>query len=99
MKRFRILGFDVRFFFSLRRIKRLTFDLPDWADDTCITTLDTYYNPISHKIKYYKGGTPYYIDLPKCNDAEVVSLVPMVKKVSGERVAMTNRKIVVDVFF
>lgn len=95
MKTFRILGFDVRLFFSVRRVKRLTFDLPDWADDTCITTTDV---DDTHKIKYYKGSTRYYIDLPKCSDAVKVSLTPLTGIVDGKRVAMTDRKIVVDVF-
>jgi hypothetical protein len=98
MKTFRILGFDVRVFFSVRRVKRLTFDLPDWADDTCITTTDLDDKPIPHKIKYYKGSIRYYIDLPKCSDAVKVNLVPLTGIVDGKRVAMTDRKIVVDVF-
>jgi hypothetical protein len=98
MKTFRILGFDVRLFISVRSFKRLTFDLPDWADDTCITTRDADDKPMPHKIKYYKGSTRYYIDLPKCSDAVKVSLVPLTGIVDGKRVAMTNRKIVVDVF-
>ena len=99
MKTFRILGFDVRLFFSVRRVKRLTFDLPDWADDTCITTTDVDDKPIPHTIKYYKGSTRYCIALPKCSDAVKVSLVPLTGIVDGKRVAMTDRKIVVDVFF
>lgn len=99
MKTFKILGFDVRLFFSVRRVKRLTFDLPDWADDTCITTTDVDDKPMPHKIKYYKGSTRYYIDLPKCSDAVKVSLTPLYGIVNGVRSRMTDRKIVVDVFY
>ena len=99
MKTFKILGFDVRLFFSVRRVKRLTFDLPDWADDTCITTTDVDGKPIPHKIKYYKGSERYYIDLPKCSDAVKVSLTPLYGIVNGVRSRMTDRKIVVDVFY
>lgn len=99
MKAFRILGFDVRLSFSVRRVKRLTFDLPDWADDVCVTTNDVDGNTIPHKIKYYKVATRYYIDLPKCKEVSVVSITPLSDIVDGVRSKMTNRKIVVDVFF
>jgi hypothetical protein len=99
MKTYRILGIEINFSFSIRRVKRLTFDLPDWADDTCITTSDVNNNKIPHKIKYYKGSTRYYIDLPKCIDAQEVSLTPMYGIVNNDRVRMTNRKIVVDIYY
>ena len=98
MKTFRIFGLDIRLFFSVRRVKRLTFDLPDWADDTCITTTGLDCKPIPHKIKFYKGNVRHYIDLPKCKDASIVSLTPLYGIVDGVRARNTNRKIVVDIF-
>lgn len=71
MKTIRILGFSKRtaiqidWSFTFWRIKRLTFSIPDWADDTCVTTTDKDDNNIPPIIKYYKGSTRYYIPLPK----------------------------------
>ena len=63
------------------------------------TTTDVDDKPIPHKIKYYNGNTRYYIDLPKCSDAVKVSLTPLYGIVDGVRSRMTNRKIVIDVFY
>lgn len=98
MKKIRFLGLQVDFHLSIRRVKRLQFDLPDWADDTCITTYDVDDKPIPHKIKYYKGSTRFYIDLPKCKDAVKVFLTPLYSIVDGKRVRSTDRKIIVDVY-
>lgn len=98
MKSFTIFGFKIEFFFSIRRVKRLTFDLPDWADDTCISKIDNDCNTISPRIKYYKGSKVFYIDLPKCKDAILVSLTPLNGIVDGKRQQMTNRKITIDIF-
>lgn len=92
MKNFRLIGFDIRFFFSVRRVKRLVFDLPDWADDTMIDT-----EGAQPRIVYYKGFTPFYIDLPG-REAVKVSLSPMYLINGNTRARNTNRKIVVDVF-
>jgi hypothetical protein len=99
MKTFKIFGYQIRFFFSVRRIKRLTFNLPDWADDTHITTVDADDKSFTYKIKYYKGSTPFYIDLPKCNDAVMVYLTPYSIIIDGKKVNMTNRKIIIDILY
>ncbi len=98
MKTFRIFGLDITLLFSVKPVKRLIFDLPDWADDTCITNKDVNGASIPHKIKYYRGSTSYYIDLPKCKDAKCVSITPMYFIDNHKKVDTKNRKIVVDLF-
>ncbi len=95
MKTLKIFGFHIVYYFNLYNVKKLTFDLPDWADDTHVTNE----NPSNEwKIKYYKCSTTYYIDLPKCKKATVLSLTPLTDVVDGKRTAMTNRKIVVEIY-
>lgn len=99
MKTFRVFNIEISFFLSLHRVQRLTFHLPDWADDTCVADLDVDLKPMPFKIKYYHGSTRYYIDLPKCKNVKLVSLTPMVGIVDGKRTALTDRKIIVDLYF
>lgn len=96
MKRIKFLGIEIEYFFSFSRVKRLTFDLPDWADDTCVSAINMFGDEIPPTIKYYKGSNVFYIDLPKCKTAKMVSLSPMYDKVNKCR--MKNRKIVVDIY-
>ena len=99
MKNYRILGFDIRLFFSIRRVKRLTIDLPEWSGDVCVTSTDANGDPMPHKIKYYKCSQRFYIDLPKCSDAIKVDLTPRYCSINGVRSNVKDRKIVVDIFF
>jgi hypothetical protein len=98
MKTFRFFGFEVRFFFSLMRFRTLTFDLPEWADDVCITTCDIYDNDIPHTIKYYKGFHRFDIELPMCTDAKAVSITPKYSIIDGKRSRTPDRKIIVEIF-
>ena len=96
-KTLNILGYklNITFFFSIYHVKKLTFNLPDWADDTCIT----YHDAIKgYRIKYYKGSTVFYIDLPKCKKADLVFLTPITGIVYGKRIQMTNRIITIDIY-
>ena len=96
MKTIKFFGIQIDWSFAFWRVKRLTFDLPDWADDTCVTTSDVDGNQIQPTIKYYKGSTRYYIDLPKCKKANDVFITPMYDRKNNCR--MSNRKIIVDVY-
>jgi len=86
---------NIAFNVDIFRRKRLTFDLPAWADDTCVTHLDTPDNV--YKIKYYKCSKRFYIDLPKCKRARLVSLTPLNSIKDGILQHNTDRKIVVDI--
>jgi hypothetical protein len=102
MKAFRFLNLHIDWHIAIFRIKRLTFNIPNWADDVCVTTTDVNNNDISPKIKYYKCSTRFYIDLPKCKKANVIFLTPMYVinggYFNGRRQRTMNRKIVVDIF-
>lgn len=90
MKTCRFFGLQIMF--SIDRVKRMTFSIPDWADDCWTYSIDK-----AHCIRYFKGGTAHYIDLPKCKKAVVVSVDKLYNK---DRTGYnTNRKIVVDVYF
>ncbi len=92
MKTYRIFGFNVKVAFCIDRVKRLTLDIPDWADDTWTHTNDD--GTIS--VRYFKGSKPFYIDLPKCEKADVVSVSKLYNK---DRTGYAkNRKIVVDAY-
>ena len=93
MKTYRIFGFNVKVTFYIDRVKRLTLDIPDWADDTW-THVDADDGTIS--VRYFKGCKPFYIDLPKCKKADVVSVSKLYNK---DRTGYnTNRKIIVDAY-
>ena len=99
MKNLKFFGIEIEYSFSLRFTKRLTFNLPDWADDVCLTCFEvdetsikfpsnTTEYPFSFKkgwkIKYYKGSTLYLIDLPKCKNAKKLFITPRINKESME---------------
>lgn len=93
MKRsFRFLGIQFRISFQVNRIKRMSFDIPDWADDCHIDMSDTP-NAI---IMYWKGSEKYFIELPKCIKADMVQLTPLYA--SDRTTYNSNRKIVVDLW-
>lgn len=90
MKTYRFFGFRIAF--CIDRVKRMTFNIPDWADDCWTYSSDD--KP--YCVRYFKGGTAHYIDLPKCKKADVVSVDKLYNK--GRTGYNTNRKIVVDVY-
>lgn len=103
MKLYMTLGFEVKTSSSLRKVERLTFNLPCWADDTDIISEIKEGNTI-FKIRYWRGRDDFYIDLPKCNKACKVSLTPLYRDDYRDDpqilrpVYNTNRKIIVDIY-
>lgn len=92
MKTKRIFGLELSFHFSIERVKRMTFSIPDWADDCSVYNSDT----SEAIIRYWKGSTKYFIKLPKCKRAKEISVSKLYNK---DRTGYnTNRKIVVDVY-
>ena len=88
--KFNILGYDIslRLLYSVK--KRITVAIPDNADDTWLRRD----RRGVLKIQYFKNGTPFYIDIPKCKDAHVVSVSKLYNK---DRTGYAkNRKIVID---
>jgi len=94
MKKIRFLNLHIKWSFSINRYKRLTFELPIWADDVYIIKVDN-----NFKIKYYKGSEKFFIDLPKCNHAEEIYLTPRTYKFNGDRLYSTYREIIVEIFY
>lgn len=89
MKTYRFCGLQITF--RIDRVKRMTFDIPDWANDCW-----TYSGDRPHCVRYWRGETAYYIDLPKCKGAKVVSVDRLYNK---DRTGYnSNRKIVIDVY-
>lgn len=94
MRKIRILNLQFKWFFSVNKFKKLTFQLPLWADDTHVNKDDGNY-----RIKYYKGCKPFYIDLPKCKHVDEISITPRTYKKDGDRLLSTHREIVVEIFY
>ena len=92
MKTLRFFGIQIKVAFCIDRVKRMTFDIPDWADDCYVHNSDTK----DAVIRYFKGGTPHFIDLPKCKKADCVSVSKLYNK--DRTCYNTDRKIVVDVY-
>jgi len=96
----RKFGLDINFCFSCDRVKRMVFDIPDWADDTHLRqgsigewgTSDG-----KTKVVFFKGSQMTELPVPDCKRSVEVSLTPMWDKKTRTR--MQNRKIVVDLFF
>ena len=109
MKTFTILGFEINFNLSIERVKILTFDIPGFADDTCVSHHDYPWDEINNEqtetevpwhIAYYKGGTKFKIELPRCKRAEKVFLTPMYSIINGKKTRiMENRIIKVNCYF
>jgi hypothetical protein len=100
MRILRFCGFEIKTQFTVERFKTLTFDIPDWADDTHLRQggKGDYGTPDGKtKICYFKGSKPFYIDLPEHKRAVKVSITPL--RDYGCLEHNTNRKVVVDVFY
>jgi hypothetical protein len=99
MRTFKFWGIQIDFLFIIWRVKRLTFDLPDWADDITIIFMNYHNELIQPRIKYHKGSKGFYeakyIDLPKCKTAKQIYVTP---KYDSDLNQTTNRKIVVDIY-
>mgnify|MGYP000877060523 CR=1 FL=1 len=103
MKTFRFFGLQLDLLFRLRRVKRVIFDLPDWADDTHVRqgriSDDEWGTPDGKtKVCYYKHSTAFYIDLPDAKYYQSVSITPMYCVKDGQRTRSTNRTITVDCY-
>ena len=103
MKTFTFLNLQIRYFFSIRRCKRIVYSIPDWADDAHLRhgniSDDGWGTPDGKdKICYYKGSKPYFIDLPDSKESVQVSLTPLYDTSSGIRKHSTGRTIVIDFF-
>jgi len=94
MRIFRFFGIEIKTLFTLNRVKRLTFDIPCWADDCYVHNSDG----SEAVIRYWRGGEAYYIKLPKCIRAKEISVSRMYCIVDDNREYAQNRKIVVDVY-
>jgi hypothetical protein len=93
MKTYKIFGIqiDLAFCLKISRVKRINIDIPDWADDCHLNISDS--KPI---IKYYKGTTPYFINIPKCKKAVQISRDKLYDRINGGY--KQNRKIVIDLY-
>ncbi len=97
MKTKRFLGLELKFQFSLKRVKRIYVPIPDWADDTHLTRFDYEERKLMpQKVCYWKQATPFYIEIPKCKEAVQVSVSNLYNK---DRTAYEkNREIVIDLY-
>lgn len=95
--------FEVKYHFSIQRVKRIEISIPDWADDAHLRHgrkdggKDQEYNTSDglDKVVYYKGSTRFEIDIPECKRSVEVSCTPY--KTKG--VYNKNRKVVIDLYF
>jgi len=102
----RFLGFEIDFRFAVKRVKRVYFSIPDWADDAHLRQggrIGNWGTPDGKtKVCYYKGNTAYFIDVPECKESVEVSVTPMYnlrnRTIDGFKYN-TNRQIVVDLYF
>jgi hypothetical protein len=97
MKIFRIFGFEIKIHFSFEKYKRIEVSIPDWADDAHLRHIDSNDSDDKYKVCYYKGSTPYYIDIPKHKKAIEISVTRLYNK---ERTDYEkNRKVIIDLYF
>jgi len=95
----------IQFMFDIFRTKRLTFDLPDSADDVSVMLADVHPQATNKhrylwRVRYFQGVTgakAQYIDLPKCRRANMISLTPMYVIYDGTKTRTTNRNIIVQI--
>lgn len=102
MKTIKFLGLQVDFLLSVKRVKRVVFDLPDWADDAHLRqgAIGDWGTPDGKtKVCYFKGSKAFYIDVPDCKKSKQVSLTPMRGIVNGKLASLTGRRLVVDLYF
>ena len=103
----RAWNLELKFSFSIKRVRRIEVPVPDRADDTHLrhglhdggvdqeswsATPDG-----EDKVVYYIGNTPHFIDIPKCKRSVQISCTPM-RKGHG-REYNTNRKVVIDLYY
>lgn len=92
MKTLKFLGLELKFSFSLRRVKRIEVPIPDWA-------VDCHLNLSDRKVVYWIGPERFFIEIPSYKEAKEVSLTPLYNRKPGERFTYsTNRKIVIDLY-
>lgn len=92
------LVIEIQFDIKMYRTKRLTYSLPENANEVSLICKST----SKWVVRYYLGGMEekllvVYIDLPKCKAAKVVSITPMYMSEDGGYVVNTDRKIVIDI--
>jgi hypothetical protein len=81
---------------KFKRKKRLTYNIPDWADDVCVSRWDKNGIQVPWYIKYYKGSTRYTINIPSCKKVNTISLTPLYNK--NRTGYSINRKIIIDIY-
>lgn len=102
MKTFRKFGIQIDFHFKIRKVKRISISIPDWADDAHLRQgsprEDGWGTPDGKtKVCYYKGSTAYFIDVPDCTSSKEVSVTPMHDRQT--RTYTKNRVVVIDLYY
>jgi hypothetical protein len=101
MKTWQFWGIQIDFHLSIRRCRRLTYSIPDWADDTHLRqgriSDDGWGTPDGlPKVVYFKGSKAFYIDIPKCKSCQQVYVSPLYDK---KRLGFaTNRVVIFDIY-
>lgn len=93
MNKINIFGFQIKLSFSIKRVKTLTFDLPQWADDVSITSFTEYNGEVEYSIRYFKASSLHIIPLPKCKKVNIIKLDSRYNIINGKKTNNTNRKI------
>lgn len=91
---------ELKFHFSIEKVKRIEISVPDWADDTHLNhggTGEWGTSDGKEKVVYYRGATKYEIPIPDCKRSVEVSCTPF--KNPKTRDYNTNRKIIIDLYF
>lgn len=113
MKTFRILGHEINLSFSIERVKTVTVNLPDEADDVHVRDGKTGFKIFDDE---WSDGTPdgkpklcyysslalgvHYVDLPeKTKYAKKVYLTPRTQIIDNKKVYSKNRICVVNCYF
>ena len=89
MKTYIIFGLEIKF--SIRLVRRITYDLPDWADDVHLHQQNVIYSII-----YYRSEREFKIPLIKCRSVEIIKITP--KWIKIRSIMSTNRKIVLNLY-
>lgn len=100
MKSFRIFNIEVKFSFSIKRVKRIEFSLPDNADDAHLrqgSLSEWGTSDGKTKIVYWMDGMKE-IDLPPHKEAKEVFCSPLYEPIKRQTYA-TNRKIIIDLYY
>ncbi len=95
MKTWQFWGIQIDFHLSIRRYRRLKYSIPDWADDAHLRISGATPDGLP-KITYFKGSTPFFIDIPKCKSCQQIYVTPMKdKKTFGYN---RNRVVIFDIY-